>query len=421
MKTFYTMAIMAMLTTLSLHAQTPGNSFVINHVTLFDGEQVYSDRSVVVRNGMIDSVTTEEPVEGDLPIIDGHGATLMPGLINAHAHTREPAQLTQSLLFGVTTVLDLATFTSVDKLREAANTHDDVADFLSANTLATPPGGHGTEYGFDIRTVKGPDDAEAFVAEQKSQGANFLKIVLNGVRAERNGTPTLDSATVKALVLAGHARSMIVVAHIESPEDAVTAVEAGVDGLAHIWRNSADEPEVARLIASHDVFVIPTLSVQDGFVDAAGGTLLVEDDRLRPYLSETLREFLTTRKGGPKFENIDQPIEAVGGLYRAGVKLLAGPDQPNGRTAHGVSMHRELELLVMAGLKPIEALAAGTANVADAYRLSDRGRIEKGLRADLMLVKGDPTVDITATRDIVRIWKAGVEFDRQPFAVNEGH
>ena len=151
MKTFYTMAVMAMLTTLSLHAQTPGNSFVINHVSLFDGEQVYSDRSVVVRNGMIDSVTTEEPVEGDLPIIDGYGATLMPGLINAHAHTREPAQLTQSLLFGVTTVVDLLTFTTVDKLREAANTRDDVADFLSANTLATPPGGHGTEYGFDIR------------------------------------------------------------------------------------------------------------------------------------------------------------------------------------------------------------------------------------------------------------------------------
>ena len=85
-----------------------------------------------------------------------------------------------------------------------------------------------------FETVKGPDDAEAFVAEQKSQGANFLKIALNGVRAERDGTPTLDSATVKALVIAGHARSMIVVAHIESPEDAVTAVEAGFCGTPQV-------------------------------------------------------------------------------------------------------------------------------------------------------------------------------------------
>ena len=74
--------------------------------------------------------------------------------------------------------------------------------------------------------------------------------------------------------------------------------------------------------------------------------------------------------------------------------------------------HRELELLVKAGLTPSEALAAATANVADALRLSDREGSSLGRRADLLLVRGDPTVDITATREISRVWRSGVEFDR---------
>lgn len=64
------------------------------------------------------------------------------------------------------------------------------------------------------------------------------------------------------------------------------------------------------------------------------------------------------------------------------------------------------------GLTPTEALASARANVADAFRLSDRGRILPGQRADLLLVRGDPTVDITATRDVLRVWRSGVEFDR---------
>jgi hypothetical protein len=82
---------------------------------------------------------------------------------------------------------------------------------------------------------------------------------------------------------------------------------------------------------------------------------------------------------------------------------------------HGASMHRELELLVKAGLTPVEALAAATSVPAERFRLPDRGRIAPGMRADLLLVKGDPTSDITATRKIARIWKQGVEVYRDAF------
>jgi hypothetical protein len=79
-------------------------------------------------------------------------------------------------------------------------------------------------------------------------------------------------------------------------------------------------------------------------------------------------------------------------------------------------MHREIELLVGAGLTPIEALTAATAGPARAFRLADRGRIAPGLRADLLLVDGDPTRDITATRAIAGVWKGGVPVDRAAFA-----
>ena len=92
--------------------------------------------------------------------------------------------------------------------------------------------------------------------------------------------------------------------------------------------------------------------------------------------------------------------------------LLAGTDPPNATVVHGASLHRELELLVQSGLTPTQALTAATQSASEIFRLNERGRIVPGRRADLLLVRGDPTRDITATRDIVHVWRSGVEFDR---------
>src|SRR5207302_10629981 len=107
--------------------------------------------------------------------------------------------------------------------------------------------------------------------------------------------------------------------------------------------------------------------------------------------------------------------EAIDQLRPVHVPILAGTDAPNPGTEHGASMHGELALLVQAGLTPFEALEAATANPAKAFRLSDRGEIAPGKRADLLLVKGDPGADITATRNIVGIWKAGTRDDRDKY------
>ena len=108
---------------------------------------------------------------------------------------------------------------------------------------------------------------------------------------------------------------------------------------------------------------------------------------------------------------------AVAALRRVGVPILAGTDAPVPGTAHGLSVHRELELLVQSGLTPLDALASATLEPARAFGFYDRGRIAEGLRADLILVNGDPTIDITATRDLFGIWKLGVRHQR-PVAGN---
>lgn len=406
-------------------AQSSRGQFVITDVRVFDGEQVLADRTVVVRKGLIDTISATVPRDAESHArIDGEGATLLPGLMDAHTHTTTPTQLKEALRFGVTTVFDMWTPTGETVLRKAALDRDDVADFRSTGLLATAPGGHGTEYGVKFPTVSSPADAESFVEARKSSGADYLKIVLNGVRAQQQGTPILDRATVLALVTAAHARSLRVVAHIESADDARLAVESGVDGLAHVWRDRGAAPDLSRLLAQRAVFVIATLAVPDGFVEGAGARL-VSDGRLRPFLPpESIARFSSPQypPGRAEIIKVSAPrlrrvtIEAVADLAAAGVKLLAGTDGSdiaNLPTAHGVSVHRELELLVEAGMRPADALAAATKNIAEAFGLDDRGRIVSGRRADLLLVRGDPTSDITATRHILRIWKAGIEFDRR--------
>jgi imidazolonepropionase-like amidohydrolase len=107
--------------------------------------------------------------------------------------------------------------------------------------------------------------------------------------------------------------------------------------------------------------------------------------------------------------------EAVRQLARAGVPLLTGTDSPSPGQTYGAAVHGEMELLVATGLTPVQALTAATSAPARAFRLTDRGTIAPGKRADLVLVDGDPTTDITATRRIVAVWKKGVPVTRERF------
>jgi len=112
----------------------------------------------------------------------------------------------------------------------------------------------------------------------------------------------------------------------------------------------------------------------------------------------------------------DGTAEAIRAMAARRVPILAGTDAPVPGATYGASLHSELQLLVRAGLTPTQALIATTSAPAGAFGLSDRGRIAPGLRADLVLVEGDPTTDILHTRRIVTVWKRGVEATRVRYA-----
>jgi imidazolonepropionase-like amidohydrolase len=125
------------------------------------------------------------------------------------------------------------------------------------------------------------------------------------------------------------------------------------------------------------------------------------------------RSFLD-RPAPPPTVRCDAAPQAIRQLVAAGVSLLAGTDSPAPGTTYGASLHRELEHLVNGGLTPTAALVAATSATARAFRMTDRGRIRTRMRADLLLVDGDPSKQIRATRNIVAVWKRGVRVQRAP-------
>jgi imidazolonepropionase-like amidohydrolase len=195
-------------------------------------------------------------------------------------------------------------------------------------------------------------------------------------------------------------------------------VESGADGLAHLWVSSrgrpGDDEQLVRLIKTRGIFVVPTLTMIEALTNGDGSSSLLADARVAPYLSARARTNLKPTRAGSLSDPMSRYYDNIQALHRAGVPIVAGTDAPNAGVEHGISLHRELELLVAAGMSPLDALKAATSVAAAAYRLTGHGRIVRGARADMILVKGDPTTDILATRNIVSIWKCGQPLGREP-------
>jgi imidazolonepropionase-like amidohydrolase len=393
-------------------------SFVITNVRIFDGHRVIARGSVWVDGGRIKAVGADVKAPAGVRVIDGTGDTLLPGLIDAHTHSWGDA-LKEALIFGVTTELDMFTdvkYAAQIRTEQAANKDLDLADLRSARTLVTAPGGHGTEYGIPIPTISKPEEAQAFVDARIAEGSDYIKIISDDGSTYGRTMPTVTKETIAAIVVAAHKRGKLVTVHVGTQQEAREAIEAGADGLAHLFVDSAPAPDFGKFAAAHHVFVTPTLTVLDAICCESSGKDLPKDARLAPYFTPAeigaLQVSFGLHKANLKLENAEETIRQ---LKAAGVPILAGTDSPNPGTVHGASMHREMEMLVHAGLTPLEALVAATSAPAKAFHLDDRGEIAPGKRADLLLVRGDPTTDITATRDIVSVWKLGVEDDRASY------
>ncbi|MGY6631511.1 MAG: CIA30 family protein [Wenzhouxiangella sp.] len=385
--------------------------FSVTHVRLFDGQAFVEGVDVIVRGGYIERVGPGLSIAPDLPRLDGRGQTLLPGLIDAHVHTFGQAQA-DALRFGVTTLLDM--FTSPAMLPDARQQREQAnqaqrADLYSAGLLATARGGHGSQYGIPIPPVAGPEEANDWVAARMAEGSDFIKIVIEPGRLWGAPLPTLDEPTVRALVAAAHRHGVMALAHVSTEADAIMAVEAGVDGLVHVFADRPASPDFLDLARERGVFVVPTAVVMAGVGGQLDIDALLAEEGLDDRLSDEQRASL--RGGGWSAPNgqalLSRSLDNVAALHRAGIPLLAGSDAPNPGTAHGLSVHVELEFLVQAGLSPAEALAAATRVPAERFGLEQRGCLAAGCRADLLLINGDPREDIRATRQIAAVWKNG--------------
>ena len=392
---------------------------VIHGARVFTGDEVLAVASVTFRGREIAAVEAGDVMPAAnrqaATVIDGRGMTLLPGLIDAHTHSFGPV-LEDALNFGVTTVLDMFTEpTTAARWRreQAAGDAAGRADLFSAGFMVTVAGGHGTQFGIQTPTLDDPEQAEPFVAARVAEGADYIKVVYEHGHGYRP-VPTHEASTLPRIVAAAHAHDKLAVFHVSTADEAAQAIAAGAAGLVHVYQDRAGLDDVVPAAARAGIFIVPTLTVLESGFQTGGAAELAADSSLAPFLTFAQRSSLALDPGTPaRPDRFQAVLETVGALHAAGVPILAGTDSLNPGTAHGASLHREMELLVDAGLSPLDALRAATATAADAFGLADRGRIAPGRKADVILVRGDPTREIRTTRELEAIWKDGVRFERR--------
>ncbi|WP_328610697.1 amidohydrolase family protein [Amycolatopsis sp. NBC_00345] len=390
---------------------------VLANVRVFDGDRLTEPVDVTIEGAVIGAVGGGRAEDAE--IVDGAGATLLPGLIDAHTHADEPA-LRQALTFGVTTELDLAsTPGTMIPLRAAVATSSGLADVRSSSFGLTRPDGHphqlrGRQNDPDWPTVTSPGQAREFVDGRIAEGADYLKVLIEDGHTLGTSLPSVAPDIVAAVVRAGHERGKMVLAHALTVAATEIALDAGADGLTHLFVDQPHTPELIARIAGSGMFVIPTLSTLASITGRRDGADLAADSRVRPKLSPEWLDNLSRSWAFQPPEQFCYALDSVAALHAAGVDVLAGTDASHLGAygmAHGASLHDELRLLVLAGFTPVAALNAATSVPAARFGLPDRGSIRPGARADLILVDGDPTTDIGATLSLLGVWRAGVRLD----------
>ena len=304
------------------------------------------------------------------PVVEASGLTLIPGFIDAHVHIGfyPPPSVLRG---GVTTVRDLAWPPEVifPLAEESKDPGFDGPRILAAGPMLTTPGGYPTRAGWAPagtgRVVGSPDDAATAVGEVADAGSVIVKVALNA-----EAGPTLDLATLAAIVSAAHDRGLKVTGHVFGLQELHKALDAGMDELAHMLMSSEEIPgETIDRMVQADMCVVPTLSVRRG--------------RDRRTAIDNLQRFA-----------------------EAGGAIVYGTDLGNGGPKPGIDK-REIRAMAAAGLGGRRILASGTRDAALLLGLDDVGVLEPGRRADIVGVIGDPLEDPMALTKVKLVVRGG--------------
>ncbi|MFQ5852558.1 MAG: amidohydrolase family protein [Candidatus Binatia bacterium] len=422
-----------------------------------DGSKPIDDSTVIVEGNRIQRVAAgkvEFPKEAR--VIDASGKTVLPGLIDNHVHYRN--HLGELLLaHGVTSVRDLGN--SVEWILAQ---RDAVAlGKISGPRIFCTGSFHGRAIARHHMVPAGPDEARRMTKEFVEMGVNYVVIHL--------GVP-LD--ITRAVAEEAHAAGLRVTGHLES--SIVPYVEAGVDGVEHatgcaeatirseaglkgrasikLWlakflgpwtlAERAHFPEVTEFLVKKGTFIEPTMVLWGAslgkraiwekedyeLLKSPGLSYVTEDERLvwldHYYVAygamakEPKEDVVIGNRysiygilpGDRLREGHERLAEFVCQLVKAGGNVVTGTDAP--AVIPGLSLHREMEFLVEAGLSPMQAIMAATKVGADYLGKADElGTVEEGKLADLIVVCGDPLKEIRDTRRIDTVIKDGEVID----------
>ncbi|MEM1178019.1 MAG: amidohydrolase family protein [Acidobacteriota bacterium] len=392
-------------------------------------------RNLLIVDGKIEGTPTRQPKNFAGRVIDVSGQYVIPGLRDLHVHSMVQGRITgppfmlgsdvaarRMTQVGVVGMLDLLHLENyIFPMRDRQRSGDlDGADIFAAGAVLTAPGGHGTEYGLPARLVESPDDARRHVSELAELKADVVKLIYEhpteGVETWREELPTIELDELKAAVDAAKKHGLKTVVHIRSWRDIRDSAEVGADAVTHL----PSEPmpaDLPALLARRGTVVIPTLARGDmDFVRAGAldgpllqrvtGPEVLADYRDWDRSSERSLSFTAAMARAQRHR-----ADAMAALHRAGVRFAAGTDSGNSWTVHGVSLHRELELMVDAGLGPRDALRAAT---TEAGRfLGQSWGLESGHDGSVVVLAESPLDDIRNTREISWVIHRGEPVDLQ--------
>ncbi|MEE9190020.1 MAG: amidohydrolase family protein [Candidatus Neomarinimicrobiota bacterium] len=428
-------------------SQTPQKNIIFQDVSVFNGSTMLRNQDVLVTGSTITSVTQTgtNPLLEDAIQIDGTGRTLLPGLIDIHIHVfsagekdilpPDPKSIGGALLYaGITSALITADPDDATKLVLSSRDGTTLAPHLyTSGPGLTAPGGHPIpllramlpwpiRY-FAIRSVftaANSDEAQQQTRRivEKFQ-PDFLKIIYDDLPP---GAPHLSYKSLKAAITEAKNNGVRPIVHATTTSDAVEAAEAGAALLVHIpQRGILDYEQIKRLVATK-VPVVTTVNLITASRDlSSGGPSILEKSMVDPKVLEVWQKEPAWDLPGFSDE-IDTTYGQVAEetrinfqkLLDGGVSLLIGTDSGVHGVFPGSSLHREIETVVNLGMPPLDALKAVTS--ASALFLDPEGSfgfIRAGQRADLLLVKGDPSSDITTVSKIEKVFLEGVEIKRQ--------
>lgn len=397
----------------------PQHSILIRGATVIDGtgRRPAPGQAVLVHGDRIAAIgPAASAAAGGAEMIEAAGLTLLPGLINMHAHLthsghprrrhlpeepddvqvlRAARNALASLVSGVTTVRDVGCKgTLCQVVRDAVACGMLVGPrIVTSGRMITTSAGHGWRTGLRADTA---GDLKKAVRTLVEEGADLIKVAASGGGGTPGSNVGAAQYTADELkVVVGEARRLgkRVAAHAIATDSIRNAVLAGIDTIEHCgWMDSdgrltVDQDVVARMLAQGTT-IVPTCTVwwraaYDDFSD----------------MSEDRKKMRAVR---------EERARAWSAMHRAGIRFAAGPDTGIPDT-YWDNFAWEVELFVeKVGLTPMEAIVAATRSAATALGLEDEiGTVELGKVADLLLVEGDPLTDIGALRRVNRVFRAG--------------